>query len=203
MIAPRSAPAGAGGLVRNLDHSIHATHTMRRIRLDGRNGRANSDQTKTRWSPSGLAVRDRHSQDRASPSLPDGMGIGDDKLMEIAAELEPRLGGESVELPDGRQQIVAPKVQDLHCGALGDLDQPNERRRRDLPPPCLDRSPPTPWTPSRPAGARPSGAKAVSGPTAVRDLVNRKPGSTGQVTSRTVARVRLAERAATCSRQLH
>ena len=68
---------------------------MRRIRLDGRDGRANSDQTKTRWSPSGLAVRDRHSQDRPGPSLPDGMGIGDDKLMEMVAGLERRLGGES------------------------------------------------------------------------------------------------------------
>src|SRR6478752_3827199 len=109
---------------------------MRRIRLDGRDGRANSDQTKTRWSPSGLAVRDRHSQDRASPSLPHNMGISDDKLMEMVAGLERRLGGESVEPPDGREQIVAAEVQDLHSGALGDLDQPDEREGATFPSPC-------------------------------------------------------------------
>src|SRR6476660_909156 len=110
---------------------------MRRIRLDGRDGRANSDQTKTRWSSSGPAVRDRHSQDRPGPNLPDGMGIGDDKLMEMVAGLERRLGGESVELPDRREQIVAPEVEDLHSRALGDLDQPDEREGATLPPPCL------------------------------------------------------------------
>ena len=137
-----------------------------------------------------LAVCDRHSQDRPGPSLPDGMGIGDDKLMEMVAGLERRLGSESVELPDGREQIVAPEVQDLHSWALGDLDQPNKREGATFPPPCLIDRLQRPWTPVAVGGSSTIWRQSGVGPDISSTISSTvSPGSIGQVTSRTIARV--------------
>ena len=47
--------------------------------------------------------------------------------MEIPAGTKPGLGDECIELPDGRQLVVLPEMQDLHGWAFGEVDQPNER----------------------------------------------------------------------------